>query len=37
MNDLFMVRTSKTTKANDINKNQGIKLDGERHVKEESK
>jgi hypothetical protein len=32
-----MVKTSKTTKTNDINKNQGIKLDGEGPVKEESK
>jgi len=32
-----MVKTSKTIRANEINKNQGIKLDGERPVKEESK
>jgi hypothetical protein len=37
MNDLFMVKTSKTAKANDINKNQGIRLNGERSAKEESK
>ncbi len=37
MNNLFMVKTFKTTKANDINKNQCIRLNGEGSAKEESK
>lgn len=37
MNNLFMVKASKIAKANDINKDQRIKLDGERFAKEESK
>jgi hypothetical protein len=37
MNDLFMVKTSKSAKVNDINKNQGIRLNGEGSATEESK
>jgi hypothetical protein len=37
MNNFFMVKTSKTTKANDINKNQGIRLNGKGFAKDESK
>jgi hypothetical protein len=37
MNNLFMVKASKIVKANDINKDQGIRLDGERSAKEETK
>jgi hypothetical protein len=37
MNNFFMVKAPKIAKANDINKDQGIRLDGERSTKEESK